>query len=769
MSDAERNASPADRNVSSTNAPAGAAGGAVSPRTLQVTIDGRQLNVVEGTSIWEAAYAAGIEIPVLCHQSDANKTGIARLNPVGVCRVCAVEVEKQRFFVASCVRPVDDGMIIRTDTERLLRTRRTLVELLLADHPAPCKKHRDTGDCELEVLAEKLGVLKPAFTGRTASKGTDFSNPSIAIDHSACIVCDRCVRACTDVVQHHVIGRSGKGYFTAIGFDDNKPMGDSSCVNCGECMISCPTGAITYAGGVSTDLRYGESLTVEELKQIPMFARISSQFLKRSEGAVVRRKFNKGDILCRQGEFGSTAFYIESGRVDVYLETNLSHVRTQRADGLFKKMTSLVLPRERDQREEEGSKRYIPIDANVDLPYADPIASVEAGELIGEAACLNHQPRSATMRATEETVVLEMLRNALDILRRNREFKAEMQRKYRDRALSNHLRTVPGLRDLPPEFVEELRERVELVSYGPGEEICRQGEPADAFYLVRMGHVKVYVSYQDNETLVLSYLSRSQYFGEMGLLGGGVRTASCSALDHVELVRISRADFELMVSTFPAVRAQLEAVAREHEESNRLRLAQPSKVSLQQYVDQGLYEAQSLLVLDLEKCTRCDECVRACAQAHDGVSRLIRDGLRYEKYLVTTSCRSCRDPLCMVGCPVGSIRRKNDLEIIIEDHCIGCGRCAEQCPYGNINMQPFEQLLPDPQTGRMEKREWRKATVCDLCSDQCLSENDDPSCVYACPHDAAHRVDGKEFFDTKLSGTVGSPHAEASRAYRSPG
>ena len=113
-------------------------------------------------------------------------------------------------------------------------------------------------------------------------------------------------------------------------------------------------------------------------------------------------------------------------------------------------------------------------------------------------------------------------------------------------------------------------------------------------------------------------------------------------------------------------------------------------VPLDDFLNQGLMEAQSLLVLDLEKCTRCDECVKACADAHDGVTRLVREGLRFDKYLVATSCRSCRDPLCMVGCPVGSIRRRGSLEIIIEDWCIGCGLCARNCPYGNINMHPFD-------------------------------------------------------------------------------
>ena len=108
-------------------------------------------------------------------------------------------------------------------------------------------------------------------------------------------------------------------------------------------------------------------------------------------------------------------------------------------------------------------------------------------------------------------------------------------------------------------------------------------------------------------------------------------------------------------------------------------------------------EAQSLLVLDLDKCTRCDNCVRACADAHDGVTRLVREGLRFDKYLIATSCRQCRDPLCMVGCPVGSIRRRNSLEVIIEDWCIGCGLCAKNCPYGNINLHPFAVEADDPE------------------------------------------------------------------------
>ena len=175
---------------------------------------------------------------------------------------------------------------------------------------------------------------------------------------------------------------------------------------------------------------------------------------------------------------------------------------------------------------------------------------------------------------------------------------------------------------------------------------------------------------------------------------------------------------------------------------NRQRLSALHSVPLDSFLAQGLMEAQSLLLLDLNSCTRCDACVRACADAHDGITRLVREGLRFDHYLVATSCRQCLDPLCMVGCPVGSIRRRNSLEVIIEDWCIGCGLCAENCPYGNINLHPFNVTVDDPERpGRKKAVVKQKATSCDLCKDFA-----EPSCVYACPHDAAHRVDPRRFF-----------------------
>jgi Fe-S-cluster-containing hydrogenase component 2 len=221
----------------------------------------------------------------------------------------------------------------------------------------------------------------------------------------------------------------------------------------------------------------------------------------------------------------------------------------------------------------------------------------------------------------------------------------------------------------------------------------------------------------------------------------GVRTATCSALDHVDLVRIDAATFREVLEQFPEVRAHLVKVAAEQLEENERNRQKVESVPLGDFLTQGLMNAQSLLVLDLEKCTRCDECTKACSDSHEGVTRLIREGLRFDKFLVASSCRSCLDPYCMVGCPVGSIRRRDSREIIIEDWCIGCGKCADNCPYGNINMHGFPEKREDPACpGKKVAVVQQKATTCDLCT----SLDGQPSCVYACPHDAAHRMTGQK-------------------------
>jgi len=700
---------------------------------ITLTIDGTPVTVPAGTTIFDAARMNGIPIPTLCHQQNEN--------PVGVCRVCVVDVGA-RVYAASCIRQAEAGMNVKTATEPLEGVRKTLLELLMADHPSPCTRQQHSGDCELETLAAAAHIEHVPFAKRTTPRGHDDSSLSIAVDHEACILCDRCIRGCDYIRNNWVLARRGKGYQAGISFDLNDPMGDSSCVSCGECMVSCPTGALTNKKIAGQKLE-GDEVNTDFLLELPVFKNVSGNFLSLNRHAIVERHFKAGDIICREGEFGATAFYILDGTVDVYLSTPMAHVKTtDNSEGWLQKLRSFLAPRERHLgTEQHHGRTTISIDANVDLPMDKPIAQLGKGELFGEMTCMSYYPRSATVRAKTDCTMLEMLRNVLDIMQRNKSFREQLERTYKQRALDSHLKSVPVLASLTPDFIAHLKERVELIRYLPGQIICQQGDEADGFYLVRLGFVKVSQQHPGGD-VVLAYLSKGGYFGEMAFLLNSPRQATCTALDHVEVVRIPGDDFRLMLDQFPDIRQKMEVVAHEHLESNRQRMIQVENVPVEQFLNQGLMEAQSLLVLDLDRCTRCDQCVRACADAHDGVSRLIRDGLRFDRYLVATSCRSCRDPLCMVGCPVGSIRRRNSMEIVIEDWCIGCGQCASNCPYGNINMHPFPVQIDDPaQPGRMIASTRLKATGCDLCT-----EHAEPSCVYACPHDAAHRVNPPVFF-----------------------
>jgi formate dehydrogenase major subunit len=206
--------------------------------TVTLTIDGREVTAPEGATIWQAAKAAGIDIPVLCHDE--------RYDPVGVCRMCVVDVGAPAF-AASCVRACENGMQVKTSTPELERSRAMLTKLLISDQPPRERdpKQTTTADNELLALAERFGLDAETGLPIAAGRGIDLSSPVIAVDHDACILCDRCVRACDDIQGNDVIGRSGKGYDTHIAFDLSDPMGASSCVSCGECVASCPTGALT--------------------------------------------------------------------------------------------------------------------------------------------------------------------------------------------------------------------------------------------------------------------------------------------------------------------------------------------------------------------------------------------------------------------------------------------------------------------------------------------------------------------------------------------
>ncbi|HYG76621.1 MAG TPA: cyclic nucleotide-binding domain-containing protein [Planctomycetota bacterium] len=510
-------------------------------------------------------------------------------------------------------------------------------------------------------------------------------------------------------------------------------------------------------------LPYGEVVTLEELNQIAIFQGMPGTTMSKLPGSVVRRRFKAGETICREGEYGFTAFYILEGQCEVFIGSPVASVKSIKQEanrsgvfGLLREFKHRLLGRKAEAVINKFQRKFIPVDGPEDLPLDNPIGVLKTGDLFGEMSCTSLYPRSATVRATTDCEMLEMLGNVLIALKDNPAYKVRYDREYRNRALSQHLRGVGILAGLDDEFIDQLKERVELVSYKKGQVIVKEGDPADAFFLIRFGNVKVSKQYPGGE-IVLNYLGRSEFFGEIGLIRGGMRTATCTALDHVECVRIKKPDFDFMLSWYDDIRENLEKAAAEREKAASIRSQNVANVQLDDFLNQGLMQAQSLLLLDLKKCTRCDECVRACADSHDGITRLVREGLHFDSYLVATSCRSCQDPVCMPGCPVGSIHRQESMEILIEDWCIGCGLCARNCPYGNITMHAFAGDPAEHPSGakpnavaemaeivkKAAPKEKKKAVTCDLCH-----ELNEPSCVYACPHDAAYRVDARKFFSS---------------------
>jgi formate dehydrogenase major subunit len=218
--------------------------------TINVTIDGQDCQAQAGETIWQVATRLGIDVPHLCYSDAASYRDL----PDGNCRVCTVEVEGERALVASCQRQVADGMTISIGSPRATKARRMVMELLLADQPAREKAHDP--DSRLWQWADSMALSESRFAPRTLAPDADSSHPAMAVNLDACIHCNLCVRACRDIQVNDVIAMSGHGMGTKIAFDFDDPMGQSSCVACGECVAACPTGALMPSATVGRSIDY---------------------------------------------------------------------------------------------------------------------------------------------------------------------------------------------------------------------------------------------------------------------------------------------------------------------------------------------------------------------------------------------------------------------------------------------------------------------------------------------------------------------------------
>jgi len=202
-----------------------------------IIINGQALQVQDNITVLEACLQAGIKIPTLCNLKD--------LNNIGACRMCLVEDAKTGKLQASCVLPVSEGLEIKTATPKVLEARKAVLELILSDHDRSCLTCKRNHHCELQTLADELGVREVEFVGENIPKKKDILSPSIVRDNNKCVLCRRCVAACEYTQGVSAIGLQNRGFRTEVGSIFGKSLNDVACINCGQCIAACPTGALT--------------------------------------------------------------------------------------------------------------------------------------------------------------------------------------------------------------------------------------------------------------------------------------------------------------------------------------------------------------------------------------------------------------------------------------------------------------------------------------------------------------------------------------------
>lgn len=266
--------------------------------TVNIIIDGRKLTAEAGQTVMEAATAAGIRIPALCHHP--------ALKPIGACRICLVEIARQRSLQPACTFPVMEGMEVKTRTPQVEEARRFSLELLLSDHPLDCMTCESAGHCELQDLAYEYGLDKPRFPGVRHAYEIDRSNPFYDRDYNKCIVCRRCVRACNEINGVEAIGMVQRGWNTKIGTAFDGPMQDSPCEFCGMCVEVCPTAALVP----KLRQRQGRPWEFKRVATTCSYCGVGCQFyLEVKDGRIVQAT-SKWDApanhgwMCVKGRFG---------------------------------------------------------------------------------------------------------------------------------------------------------------------------------------------------------------------------------------------------------------------------------------------------------------------------------------------------------------------------------------------------------------------------------------------------------------------------------
>jgi CRP-like cAMP-binding protein/Fe-S-cluster-containing hydrogenase component 2 len=456
-------------------------------------------------------------------------------------------------------------------------------------------------------------------------------------------------------------------------------------------------------------LPYWEGTVGERISAIrsraPLLAAADEQQLRDTFLTAKVREYEDGSVIIRQNDYTNDFLVVASGRVRL------------------------------SRRAEQSSQETT-------------IAELTAGNFFGEMSLISGRRRTATAWAIGPTRIIEIPRKAvLKMLASAPAAKNLVDQAFLLRAFGGYL--FPGI---PEALLGELVDQAIVTSLGKDAVVFREGDPGDAFYLIRNGMVKISKQSGDKE-VVLSYLVAGNFFGEAALFSDANRTATVTTIFPSDLIKLPKEAFKKFLAAHPELR---EAPLRKLEERRIAGLiaeATPGSGNiLGDLIREEVIIGTQTLMIDEHRCIRCGNCVDACEGVHsDGQARLSLTGIKIYNLLAPNSCWQCENPLCMLDCPPDAIARDPRGEVYIKSNCIGCGNCERNCPYGNIFMvhkEPKKSLFSwVASLFRKEKEEVAEQTVavkCDLCRDI----KGGPACVRSCPTGAAIRLTPEQYRET---------------------
>jgi Fe-S-cluster-containing dehydrogenase component/CRP-like cAMP-binding protein len=502
------------------------------------------------------------------------------------------------------------------------------------------------------------------------------------------------------------------------------------------------------------------------------------------------RVFKPGEIIVREGDYGTSAFMVMSGSAEVVLSPGLPPSMVGRRDparrGLLRAIAQLwANPREdevarRDERSGTVNPRYSESDAAPgvilqDIPRVlsrQRTATITSGDVFGEIAALSRMPRTATILANADGAELLEIRwqGLRDLMRYDPQLRTFIDGIYRERALLSYLDELPFMKFLGPDGKRRLMDATQFETYGDydwsGEykqlvhagataaqepTIAVEGDYPNSVVMVRAGFARLTQRYGSGHR-TLNYLGSGRMYGFDEIAHNWREPENRVALQHTlrvigythVLVIPANIIEEVVLPAMPAAALPPPIAAAGRSRAPFAAEPEPgaadSRVSadVMEFITQNrFFNGTETMVIDLDRCTRCDDCVRACAETHDNNPRFLRHGPIHKNLMVAQACMHCADPICMIGCPTGAIHRDTfEGNVVINPaSCIGCSACANNCPYGAIRMVEIRD-----RKGRIlvasDAQPIQKATKCDLCIDQYGG----PACERACPHDALKRV-----------------------------